>query len=615
VDIDDPDILSGSSPERTEGVRVPPPDQPAAEGAEALALAEPLPDSPAPASPAADPSPASPAADPSPSGSTPPSGAPVADSRARRIRGLVVTGLAWALVLGTLLVPNSIAAVSVVAFLRIPIELLLAVAVIVVCPPRPRRYAAILFGIVLGAMTLVKFLDMGFIAILQRPFDPILDWVLIGDGVSFLDDAVGRAATVGVEIAAGVLVVAVPVLTVLAVLRLSRVVARHRTGATRSLAVLGIVWTVCAALGVQLVPKVPVASQTETALAYRHAAAARTSLHDERVFAGSVGVDPFGDTPGSGLLTGLRGDDVMLTFVESYGLIAVQDAGVDKALDAGTTELAAAGFSARSGWLTSPTTTGGSWLAHSTLMSGLWINTEERYAALMARDRLTLPSAFGKAGWRTVGVEPGVTKAWPEGAFYGYDKVYQDNNLGYQGPKFGWATMPDQYVLSNFARTEYDKPGRAPLMAELTLVSSHSPWAPIPTYLNWGQVGNGTVYNGVKAKAESVSEVWKDNDRVRAAYIQSVEYTLQTLISFVKTYGKNNLVLVFLGDHQPAPVVAGDHAPWQVPVTIVAHDQSVLDRMADWGWEPGLRPDAKAPLWRMDAFRDKFLSAFGSTGS
>ena len=40
-------------------------------------------------------------------------------------------------------------------------------------------------------------------------------------------------------------------------------------------------------------------------------------------------------------------DDVMLTFVESYGLIAVQNPGVDQVLDAGTSELAAAGFTAR----------------------------------------------------------------------------------------------------------------------------------------------------------------------------------------------------------------------------------------------------------------------------
>ena len=38
----------------------------------------------------------------------------------------------------------------------------------------------------------------------------------------------------------------------------------------------------------------------------------------------------------------------------------------------------------------------------------------------------------------------------------------------------------------------------------------------------------------------------------------------------------------------------------------------VLDKIADWGWTPGVRPEATAPVWRMDAFRDRFLSTFSS---
>ena len=88
---------------------------------------------------------------------------------------------------------------------------------------------------------------------------------------------------------------------------------------------------------------------------------------------------------------------------------------------------------------------------------------------------------------------------------------------------------------------------------------------------------------------------------------------MSTLTSYVQTYGTDNLVLVFLGDHQPAPVVSGEGASRDVPITIVAHDPAVLDRIAGWGWQDGLNPGAQAPVWRMDAFRDRFLTAFGST--
>jgi hypothetical protein len=45
-------------------------------------------------------------------------------------------------------------------------------------------------------------------------------------------------------------------------------------------------------------------------------------------------------------------------------------------------------------------------------------------------------------------------------------------------------------------------------------------------------------------------------------------------------------------------------------VTLIAHDPAVVDRIAPWGWEPGLRPGTDAPVWRMDTFRNRFLAAF-----
>ena len=48
-----------------------------------------------------------------------------------------------------------------------------------------------------------------------------------------------------------------------------------------------------------------------------------------------------------------------------------------------------------------------------------------------------------------------------------------------------------------------------------------------------------------------------------------------------------------------------------MPVSIIARDPAVLDRISAWGWEDGLRPDRSAPVWPMDRFRDRFLTAYG----
>jgi hypothetical protein len=47
-----------------------------------------------------------------------------------------------------------------------------------------------------------------------------------------------------------------------------------------------------------------------------------------------------------------------------------------------------------------------------------------------------------------------------------------------------------------------------------------------------------------------------------------------------------------------------------VPISIIAHDKSVMDRISDWGWQDGLLPGSDAPTWRMDAFRDRFFAAY-----
>ena len=73
-------------------------------------------------------------------------------------------------------------------------------------------------------------------------------------------------------------------------------------------------------------------------------------------------------------------------------------------------------------------------------------------------------------------------------------------------------------------------------------------------------------------------DVWPDQQRVRSVYGQSVEYTLGAMFSFLHTYDQPNLVLVVLGDHQPARIVSGPEADRDVPITIISKDPAVFER-------------------------------------
>ncbi|MFI2257871.1 sulfatase [Streptomyces tubercidicus] len=526
-----------------------------------------------------------------------------------------LTTLAAVLVLAALLLPNQLTRLTPGEFLRIPVEGIFGAALLLLLPPRARRVAAVVAGVGLGLRALLNCLDMGFYSVLARPFDPVLDWGLFEDAVSFLKDSIGQAGATGAVIGVVALVLALLALMTLAVVRLTRVLVRHSAVATRTTLVLGTVWITCAALGVQLAG-VPVASTNTADLVQDSAQRLRASLADQQVFAKEAHVDAFRDTPPGQLLTGLRGKDVLFTFIESYGRSAIDDPAmasqVDAVLKDGTERLRKAGFASRSGWLTSPTAGGGSWLAHSTFMSGLWIKNQQRYRTVTSSDRMPLTDAFKRSGaWRTSGIMPGVTRSWPEGKFYGLDHVYDTHHLGYKGPQFSWSRVPDQYSLSAFERLEHGKPHHKPLMSEIILVSSHNPWAPIPKTIGWDQLGDGSVYHGIKKAGKDPKEVWKDPAQVRTEYRRAIQYSLHSLISYMEKYGNKNTVLVFLGDHQPVPTVTGEHASRDVPVALVAHDPAVLDRISGWGWQKGLKPGPKTPVWRMDTFRDRFLTAYG----
>ncbi|MGW6097021.1 sulfatase [Streptomyces sp. NPDC055157] len=527
----------------------------------------------------------------------------------------MTTALATALVLFALLLPNQVSRLTPGAFARIPVEGILGVAILLVLPPKARRVVAVLAGVGLGLLTILKFLDMGFYASLDRPFDPVLDWILLDDAEAFLRDSVGRADAIGALIGIAALALALLAFMTLAVVRLSRLLVRHSAVATRTTLVLGTVWITFTALGTQIAG-VPVATRNTATLVEDRADSVRAGLKDEREFQKESAVDAFGDTPADQLLTGLRGKDVIFTFIESYGRSAVEDPAMASQVDAvladGTSRLNAAGFSSRSGWLTSPTTGAGSWLAHTTFMSGLWIDNQQRYRSVTSSNRLTLTDAFRRAdAWRTVGIMPGVTRAWPEGKFFGLDHIHDSRQLGYKGPKFSWTPVPDQYSLSAFERLEHGKPGRDPLMAEIILASSHNPWAPIPRMIGWDEVGDGSAYNAMKKAGKDPKEVWRDPAQVRTEYRRAIEYSLHSLISYVEKYGDDNTVVVFLGDHQPVTTVTDGKFGRDVPVAIVARDPAVMDHVSGWGWQDGLKPGPSAPVWRMDTFRDRFLTAFG----
>ncbi len=494
----------------------------------------------------------------------------------------------------------------------IPLEWLAILGLLLILPRPAARVARAIVVAVTGALLFVKIADMGTGTAFARPFNPILDLHFFVSGWHLLSGTVG----VGRAVAAIALALLVFLATLFALAWGLRGLERLPRGSRRA---PGLALLLLAAFGAVLVQSggPSFANAQATRFAVERAEILARGFRDLAEFETALGQDPAEALLGPGLLQRLEGKDVLFLFVESYGRSAVEDPRYRDAarerLSAVEAGLAGAGFSARSGWLTAPTVGGQSWLAHAALLSGLWTDKQQRYERLMVSERPSLNRIFRRAGWRTIGVMPAITMDWPEARWYGYDATYVRANLGYRGDPFNWVTMPDQFTLKAMQRLELDREGRAPVMAEVSLISSHAPWTPIPPVLPWADIGDGTVFNPHAHSGDPPEIVWRDHERVRDQYALSIDYALETIGSYIETFGTRDLVLVVLGDHQPASIVTGPDASWDVPVHLIAADQDVLAAIDGWNWTPGMIPAADVPATGMDAFRERFLRAFSAS--
>ncbi len=315
--------------------------------------------------------------------------------------------------------------------------------------------------------------------------------------------------------------------------------------------------------------------------------------------------------PMDGPLASVRGADVFVVFIEAYGEVTYSRPEIASALTGARADLAAAVRDTHrqvvSAFVESPTFGGSSWLAHISLLSGIEVRDPDRNARLMTERRETLPRAFERNGFRTVALMPGLRIGWPEGAFYGFDEIYGADRLKYRGPEFGWFAIPDEYSLERLDALEVAKPDRPPLFVFFPTISTHFPFNPIPPYQpDWSRMTDPHPYDGpaiVKAYGREMDWV-----NFTPAYADAIAYDLRTLAGYLRLRADRDLVMVVLGDHQPAAAVSGEHASWNVPVHVVAARSPVLDRLRANGFVDGLAP-AQA-IGKMNGLTSMLLDAF-----
>lgn len=354
-----------------------------------------------------------------------------------------------------------------------------------------------------------------------------------------------------------------------------------------------------------------------------------TLLHQARLLAGIwlpghddavLGVSPAFD----GNLSGLVGEngpaDVLLVFAESYGAGSFDEPAQATALAAPRRAfeqaIQAGGRAVVSARVSAPTYGGASWRSHAALLAGVDTREPAAHDLLLTSERPTLVRHFARHGYRTVGWMPGLKRPWPEGAFYGFDRLADDASIGYAGPDFGYWRIPDQAAMALLQAQELGvgagPSGRAPRFVVFPTTSTHAPFHPLPPLVaDAMRLHQPGAYSPEQARAAQAAPLSAREALPR--YLESLRYQYAWLAQALRQPTSRPLVMVIVGDHQPPALVGGRSASWDVPVHVVSEDLALLQRLAGHGFVPGPVPPTHA-IGPMHGLTQVLLNAFDRPG-
>ena len=527
---------------------------------------------------------------------------------------------AAALVLHLVLIqPNHPDAMTWRALLVFPLELpALLLALLAFGPSRAAQIFRLAVTVALTCIAILKTADFISFTALSRGFNPVTDLSLIDAFARLMTGSLGVGLSIVAAIGAGLAICGIAGLIwwatgVWSGLRWSRP-ARLATAPLALLAGGVAVAELGHTMNRWTLPVNPPGTAFTARVGVERIALIRATRDRLAAFDMAAAQDPFTDT--AGLFVAID-RDVLVIFIESYGRTSFDTpfyAQTHRAtLETAQARLSDLGLAMQSGFLTSPTQGGQSWLAHTTFANGLWVDNQISHAAALASGRQTLYHHAAASGFRTATLMPQITLDWPESVTMGFEDILVAADTGYAGLPFNWVTMPDQYTLATLDRLLRDGSDPRRLFVQIALVSSHAPWTPVPELLPWDAITDGTEFNDMAQAGDPPEIVWRDHDRVRDQYRLAVDYALQVVFDYAALHADDPPLIIAVGDHQAAGFIALDERA-EVPVHVIGPEVLVtrLDALAP---APGLLPPNDARALGMETARDIMLTAFRADGS
>ena len=487
--------------------------------------------------------------------------------------------------------------------------LLFVLALLSTRPGLLKRGHASILAVLLLLLTLGRYVDETAPALYGRPINLYWDLPHVGSVIGMVTTVMSGWLLAAGIVAAIVLLALLYLLLRLAIRQVIRAMEdrRWRLGLGTAAALLLLSF---AAQGLDdRVPKLPEFAHPVSLTFAEQAMRIRDAMADSRAVQELPASPPLQRD-----FSVLAGSDVVVLLLESYGRSTYDRPEFAKALRGSRAVLAAdiadTGRKVVSAFIESPTFGGNSWLAQITLMAGIEVRDQQRYDLLLTQQRESLSTAFKARGYRSVAVMPGLRLSWPEGSFYRFDTIYGADALDYKGPEFGWWRIPDQYALARVDQLEVQRSPRAPLFVFYPTISTHLPFRPVPPYqADWQRVLTPDPFDAV-ALHESLAQEpeWTNLGR---AYVDAMSYSFATIGGYLRTRPAAPLVLIVLGDHQPAASVTGEGASWDVPVHVITDNDAVIAALMNRGFSAGLEP-AETHLGPMQELTTLLLDALST---
>lgn len=240
-----------------------------------------------------------------------------------------------------------------------------------------------------------------------------------------------------------------------------------------------------------------------------------------------------------------------------------------------------------------PTWGGGTWISYTSAMFGLPLREQSQYAALHAAyQQIPYPNLgryFQTQGYEYVWIAPiqrriSSEREAADSNFFGVDRWVRLENMGYQGPLYGWGpSAPDQFTfgyIGDFIQTQ-----RQPTFLVFLTQNTHYPYTPLPP-----RVADWRVFAAMDAAGSLLNEktenvhVFRDT---RQHYLDAVAYTFQSLGEFITSIEDPEAVIVLLGDHQP-PAVSYKGDGYATMIHILSQDGAFLEGFHADGFTPGM---------------------------